>query len=115
MALVFVILLFALSTGAKWLMEELHIGEAWDAGDKEFYRTALGNEAHSLLKRVSRFSAVLSIWTILDMLWLPWLKIEDVAMGWGDWKHVSAAARAAVVVGWFVALSAFLLSFSLGI
>ena len=114
-ALGFVIMIFAAASGAKWGLEEFNVFEAWDPGSEEHVRTAFGNEIHSLLKRTSRWSLVLACWTILDALWLPWLQIEAVVMGWGIWQNVSQVVRAAVAFGWFVALSAFLLSFSLGI
>lgn len=114
-ALAFVIAVFAATAAAKWAMEAFNVLEVWDPGSAEWVRSSLGNEAHSLLKRINRASAVLAVWTILDALWLPWLKIEAVARGFGEWKTASPAVRAAIVGGWFVALSAFLLSFSLGI
>lgn len=114
-ALSFVIGIFALTAGAKWYLEAFNVFEVFDPGTDSFTRTAFGNEIHSLLKRVSRFSLVLAVWTVLDALWLPWLKIEDAARGWGEWSTISPTVRAAVVIGWFAALSAFLLSFSLGI
>ena len=114
-ALGFVVAIFAAASAAKWYMEAFNAFEFYDAGSDEYVRTAWGNEIHSLLKRTSRWSLVLACWTVLDALWLPWLKIEHVAKGWGSWQHVSPVVRAAVAGGWFVALSAFLLSFSLGI
>lgn len=114
-ALAFVAAVFAATGGLKWGMEEFNVLEVWDPGSEQWLRSSLGNEAHSLLKRVNRASAVLAVWTILDALWLPWLQIEAVARGWGEWSTASPAVRAAIVVGWFAALAAFLLSFSLGI
>lgn len=114
-ALLFLILVCALSGGAKWAMDAYNVLEVADPSSGELSRTVLGIEIHSHLGRIVRVSFVLAIWTTIDLLWLPWLKIEDVATGGDDWHGVAPPVRAAVVAGWFIALGSFLVSFSLGI
>lgn len=101
--------------GAKWWMEAHNLLEYVDPSSGEWTRTALGVEVHSHLRRVMRVSFVLTLWTLIDRLWLPWLKIADVAMGENGWHGVAPAVRAGIIFGWFLALSAVFLSFSLGI
>ena len=115
MAIVYTLLIFAVTTVAKFLMEEYNIGEIWNERAEEYSRTALGQEMHSLLKRLSRWSLVFSLFALVDRFWLPWLDIRKVAMGWAPWDLVPPVVRAAVVTGWFLALLGFLLSFSSGI
>ena len=114
-ALLLVLAIAAAAGGAKWWMETANILEAVDPSTGEYARTSLGIEVHSHLRRVMRVSLVLAVWTLIDLLWLPWLRIEQVATGGDDWHKVPPAVRAAIVAGWFIALSAFVLSFSLGI
>ena len=115
MALVITIIIFAVTTTAKFLMEEFQIGEIWNPRAEEYSRTAFGQEMHSLLKRTSRFSLIFTLFAIVDRYWLPWLEIRRVVMGWTPWEHVPAAVRAAVAIGWFLTLFGFLHSFSSGI
>lgn len=114
-ALLLVLAIAAAASGAKWWMETHQIMEFVDPSTGDYARTALGVEVHSHLRRVVRVSLVLAVWTVIDLLWLPWLKIEDVATGRDDWDKVPPPVRAAIACGWFIALSAFVLSFSLGI
>ena len=114
-ALALVVALAALASGAKWWLEAHNLFEAYDPAVDEHVRTALGHEIHSFLKRLSRTLLALAVFTLVDLLWLPWLRIGDVATGEDGWHGVAPAVRAAVVGGWFAALAAFLLSFSLGI
>ena len=115
MAIVYALLIFVVTTVAKFLMEEYNIGEIWNARAEEYSRTAFGQEMHSLLKRLSRWSLVFSLFATVDKFWLPWLGIRHVAMGWAPWEHVPPVVRAAVVMGWFLTLFGFLHSFSSGI
>ena len=114
-ALLLVLAIAAAAGGVKWWMELANVLESVDPSTGEYARTALGIEVHSHLRRVMRVSIVLAVWTVIDMLWLPWLRIRDVATGRDGWHESPAAVRAAIVAGWFIALSAFVLSFSLGI
>lgn len=115
MTLVCTLLLFALSVGAKFAMEEFNLLEVWNARAESHTRTALGNEIHSLLKRTSRWALIFSVFALVDRYWLPWLDIRDVAFGKRTWKHIDPVIRAAVALGWFITLFAFLSSFSAGI
>ncbi|MDE0382403.1 MAG: hypothetical protein OXI22_00835 [Defluviicoccus sp.] len=114
-ALLLVLAIAAAAGGAKWWMETANILEFVDPATGDYARTSLGIEVHSHLRRVIRVSLVLAVWTLIDLLWLPWLKIEHVAKGVDGWLKVAPPVRAAIVAGWFIALSAFVLSFSLGI
>ena len=114
-AFAFLTTLFALSLGAKWYMEAFNLLEVYSPDTDEFTRTAWGNDVHSLLKRAWRWSLALAVWTLLDIWWLPWLQIERVARGQFEWHTVDPIVRAAIVAGYFVALGAYLVSFSLGI
>ena len=115
MALVYTLILFALAVAAKFLMEEFNIGEVWNARAESYTRTAYGNEIHSLLKRLSRWSLIFSLFAVVDRYWLPWLDIRKVAFGRGKWRHIDPVIRAAVALGWFLTLFGFLNSFSSGI
>ena len=115
MTLVYTLILFVLTTAAKFLMEEFNLMEVYNANADRYTRTAHGHEIHSLLKRLSRWSLIFSLFAVVDRYWLPWLKIREVAFGGGTWKHVDPMIRAAVALGWFLTLLGFLNSFSAGI
>ena len=113
-------LLFAsiLSAGllcAQWWMEAYHVFETFSASAEEMTRTVFGNEIHSLLRRGQRVFLSFALFTLVDLVWLPWLNVEEVATGRGKWKTSNPVVRAAVVVGWFLALYGFLQAFSTGI
>ena len=108
----------ALSAGllcAQWWMEACHVLETFSESAEEMTRTTFGNEIHSLLRRGQRVFLSFALFTLVDLVWLPWLNVEEVATGRGKWKTCNPAVRAAVVVGWFLALYGFLQAFSTGI
>lgn len=101
--------------GAQWWMEAYHALETFDASADEMTRTVFGHEIHSLLRRGQRVFLSFALFTLVDLVWLPWLNVEEVATGRGKWKTCNPAVRAAVTLGWFLALYGFLQSFSSGI
>ena len=113
--LAFASALFALMLGAQWWMETYHILETFSESAEEMTRTTFGNEIHSLLRRGERLFLAFSLFTLVDLVWLPWLNVQEVAAGWGKWKTCDPRVRAAVVIGWFIALYGFLQAFSSGI
>ena len=113
--LAFAAAMFALFTGAQSWMEAHNVLETFSASAEEFTRTAFGNEVHSLLRRGERLFAAFGLFTLVDLVWLPWLHIEDVVAGRGKWKTCDPIVRAAVAVGWFLTLYGFLQAFSSGI
>lgn len=116
MALFWTILIFLLTTAGKFLMEEFNLGEVYSAKADEYTRTALGHEIHSLIRRLQRWSLAFSVFGTVDRFWLPWLDIKKVVFGEGlQWRKVDPMLRAAVALGWFLTLYAFLSSFSSGI
>ena len=113
--LLFASALFSALLGAQWWMEHWHILETFSASAEEMTRTTFGGEIHSLLKRGERVFGSFALFTLVDLVWLPWLVIEDVVAGRGKWKTCDPLVRAAVVIGWFLALYGFLQAFSSGI
>ena len=113
--LAFASALFALMLGAQWWMETYHILETFSESAEEMTRTTFGNEIHSLLRRGERLFLAFSLFTLVDLVWLPWLNVQEVAAGRGKWKTCAPVVRAAVVLGWFIALYGFLQAFSSGI
>ena len=113
--LVFATSLFSIMLGAQLWMETYHVLETFSAAAEEMTRTTFGNEIHSLLKRGERVFLGFSLFTLVDLVWLPWLDIQSVVSGAGKWRTVHPAVRAAVTVGWFLTLFGFLQSFSSGI
>lgn len=100
---------------AQWWMEAYHVLETFSPSAEEMTRTVFGNEIHSLLRRGQRVFLAFALFTLVDLVWLPWLNVEDVAAGKGKWKTCNPAVRAAVTLGWFLALYGFLQAFSSGI
>jgi len=86
-----------------------------DGALSHYSETHLYTSVTNFLTRTYRAMAAFTIWLAIDRVWLPWLNLQDVVMGWGDWRQVDPLIRAAVATGWFMALSAMLLSFCLGI
>jgi len=107
--------LFAALLAVQWWMEAYHILETWSESAEEMTRTTFGNEIHSLMRRGERIFLAFGLFTLLDLVWLPWLNVEEVAAGRGKWKTCNPAVRAAVALGWFLALHGFLQAFSSGI
>jgi len=52
--------------------------------------------------------------TLVDRIFLPWLRIHDVIYGNGSWADVSVWIRSATVLGWFLMAAAILLSITQG-
>ena len=113
--LLFASALFAALLGAQWGMEAYHVLETFSESAEEMTRTTFGNEIHSLLRRGERLSLAFALFTLFDLVWLPWLNVEEVATGRGKWKTCNPSVRAAVTLGWFLALYGFLQAFSSGI
>ena len=113
--LAFASALFAVMLGAQWWMETYHVLETFSASAEEMTRTTFGNEIHSLLRRGERLSLAFALFTLFDLVWLPWLNVQEVASGRGKWKTCHPNVRAAIVLGWFLALYGFLQAFSSGI
>lgn len=113
--LVFASALFAAMLGMQWWMEAYHILETFNESAEEMTRTTFGNEIHSLLRRGERVFLAFALFTLVDLVWLPWLNIQDVVTGKGKWRTCNPTIRAAVTVGWFLALYGFLQAFSSGI
>lgn len=113
--LAFASTLFAVMLGAQWCMEAWHILETFSASAEEMTRTTFGNEIHSLLKRGERLFLAFALFTLIDLVWLPWLNVQEVVAGWGKWKTCDPMVRAAVALGWFLTLFGFLQAFSSGI
>ena len=113
--LMFASALFALMLGAQWWMEAYHILETFSESAEEMTRTTFGNEIHSLLRRGERLFLAFALFTLVDLVWLPWLNVQEAATGRGKWKTCDPVVRAAVTLGWFLALFGFLQAFSSGI
>lgn len=113
--LVFAASLFAAMLSAQWGMEAYHVLETYSKSAEEMTRTTFGNEIHSLLRRGERLSLAFALFTLFDLIWLPWLNIQDAVTGRGKWKTCEPIVRAAVTIGWFLALYGFLQAFSSGI
>ena len=113
--LLFAAALFAAMLAAQWAMEAYHVLETWSESAEEMTRTTFGNEMHSLLRRGERLSLAFALFTLFDLVWLPWLNIQSVVTGSGKWKTCDPMVRAAVTLGWFLALWGFLQAFSSGI
>ena len=113
--LLFASTLFAAMFYAQWWMESYHVLETWSESAEEMTRTVFGNEVHSLLRRGERVFLAFSLFTLVDLVWLPWLNIQDVVTGKGKWKTCDPMVRGAVVIGWFLTLYGFLQAFSSGI
>lgn len=107
--------LFALMLGAQWWMEAYHVLETFSESAEEMTRTTFGNEIHSLLRRGERLFLAFALFTLVDLVWLPWLNVQEAATGRGKWKTCDPVVRAAVTLGWFLALFGFLQAFSSGI
>lgn len=113
--LLFASALFSALFAAQWCMEAWHVLETYSASAEEMTRTTFGSEVHSLLRRGERLFASFTLFGLVDLVWLPWLNIEDVVAGRGKWKTCDPMVRAAVALGWFLTLFGFLQAFSSGI
>ena len=114
-ALALVAGLLAASATLRVCVEEFKWLQSYAADTGVYSETALSTWVTRFLQRTSRAMAAFTIWVSLDKVWLPWLNLQDVVMGWGDWRQVDPLIRAAVAGGWFIALAAVLLAFCLGI
>ena len=74
-----------------------------------------GLVAHALGGKLLTLSIAVLFFGILDRVFLPFLKIEDVFFGHEPWDEAGEdTVRAAVILGWFLVFGAVILGFAWG-
>ncbi len=91
---------------AQWMSEVTPLGLS--ASD-------YGLVAHALGGKLLTLSVAVLFFGVLDRVFLPFLKIEEVFFGQGRWtKTGEDTLRAAVILGWFMVFAAVILGFAWG-
>ena len=95
-----------IGVSAHWLSEMTPLGPSI---------SDYGLVAHALGGKLLTLSIAVLFFGILDRVFLPFLKIEDVFFGHEPWETTGDdTIRAAVILGWFLVFAAIILGFAWG-
>ena len=88
-------------------------GEVREVEDKSMghIRAAWAVEVHDMLKPAYQVAASCLFFALIDLVWLPWLKIKDVVFGLGKFEFVPAAIRASITAGYIAAWCTMIFAF----